>query len=376
MRNPPPLRERLIKACRCASADGLTLPCVSARQSNLELLRIVAMLMIVAHHFAVHSGLPIWSGSGFNVYFAQVLCMLGKVGVDIFVLITGYFLVAKPCKATSLVNLLLQTALYGMLIYLIFVIAGKIPFSFSQLRGFSYPRHYWFIACYIALFVVSPFLGKMLQSLTEKQYRWLLGISLVYISSNYLPGSDYFKGPLLTFIVLFMMGGYAWRFRVAQGLTWSVPAVLVLGAFFFLLCYVGYVDFIKQPGRFFSYSDINKVPTLALSSGLFLIFAKLPIPNNRWINRVAACTLGVYLIHDNVFVRPWLWHEAIHVAKHVQFSNFIPWSIAIILLVYIFCTLLEWGRQRVMAPLLRRILSPLKPLDEQIGGLFDARDSR
>ena len=63
------------------------------RQSNIELLRILAMVMIVAHHFAVHSGLPIWSGHGANVFWAQFLCMQGKVGVDLFVLITGCFLV-------------------------------------------------------------------------------------------------------------------------------------------------------------------------------------------------------------------------------------------------------------------------------------------
>ena len=42
------------------------------------------MVMIVAHHFAYHSGLPIWNGYGANVFWAQFLCMQGKVGVDLF----------------------------------------------------------------------------------------------------------------------------------------------------------------------------------------------------------------------------------------------------------------------------------------------------
>ena len=95
------------------------------RQSNIELLRILAMVMIVAHHFAVHSGLPIWSGHGANVFWAQFLCMQGKVGVDLFVLITGFFLVEKPGRVTSVLHLLLQTVFYGAVLYLLFVAAGK-----------------------------------------------------------------------------------------------------------------------------------------------------------------------------------------------------------------------------------------------------------
>ncbi|MFR6252125.1 MAG: acyltransferase family protein [Parasutterella excrementihominis] len=78
------------------------------RQSNLELSRILAMYLIVMHHFSVHGGVPIWSGSAplsFNFYLDQLLSTGGKIGVNLFVLITGYFLAKKFSKFSSLIYL-------------------------------------------------------------------------------------------------------------------------------------------------------------------------------------------------------------------------------------------------------------------------------
>ncbi len=341
------------------------------RQSNFELLRILAMLMIVAHHFAIHSGLPIWSGSGGNVFFAQFLCMQGKVGVDLFVLITGYFLVAKPGRVTSVVKLILETSLYGAALYLLFVAAGTEPFDWIQFV--KSPQKYWFINCYIALFVISPFLGRMLQALTEEQYRWLLIVSVLYTGASFLPvlpGASYYRWPFVTFVVLFAIGGYFRRFGVADRWGWRAPVGITAASAVFLLCFAGFMDFIGRPKLFFAFSGMDMPPTIAISVGIFWLFAKLSIGNSLIINRIAACTLGVYLIHEHACVRPWLWHEAIHVAKHVTSEGFIPWSITIILLVFTICTAAEYARQRVMAPVVKRLLKPLKTLDEAVKKRF------
>ena len=62
------------------------------RNSSVELLRIIAMIMIVAHHFGTHTN---WASGGhliFNEYWVEILKSFGKIGVGIFFAITGYFL--------------------------------------------------------------------------------------------------------------------------------------------------------------------------------------------------------------------------------------------------------------------------------------------
>ncbi len=51
-------------------------------------------------------------------------------------------------------------------------------------------------------------------------------------------------------------------------------------------------------------------------------------------------------------------------------EGFIPWSITIILLVFTVCTAVEYARQRVMAPVVKRLLKPLKTLDEAVKKRF------
>ena len=109
-----------------APAAASTLAKRKGRDSALELLRILAMVLIVCHHFSVHSGLPLggdYTGAHpFNVLWAQWLAYGGKLGVDIFVMISGYFLAAKCAHLKSLLMLVLTTAFYGGIIYCLYVI--------------------------------------------------------------------------------------------------------------------------------------------------------------------------------------------------------------------------------------------------------------
>lgn len=63
------------------------------RSSNLELLRILAIIMIIAHHYSVHGGWDIPNELSYNRIIVQFLSLGGKLGVNCFVLITGYFMI-------------------------------------------------------------------------------------------------------------------------------------------------------------------------------------------------------------------------------------------------------------------------------------------
>jgi uncharacterized membrane protein len=67
------------------------------RESNIELLRIVSMVLIIMHHFSVHGTFPFTPELTFNKVFLQVFGLGGKAGVVAFVMITGtsWFLAAS-----------------------------------------------------------------------------------------------------------------------------------------------------------------------------------------------------------------------------------------------------------------------------------------
>ncbi|WP_270307690.1 acyltransferase family protein [Bifidobacterium adolescentis] len=67
------------------------------RNSSIELLRIIAMFMILAHHFIVHNGydvlkLPLGLE---RIFFQLVMAGGGKIGVVIFFSISAWFFLDK-----------------------------------------------------------------------------------------------------------------------------------------------------------------------------------------------------------------------------------------------------------------------------------------
>jgi len=106
------------------------------RYSNFELFRILLMLAIVAHHYVVNSGfhsLYDFNHITGNMIFLQLFGFAGKIGINCFVFITGYFMIKSQFKFQKLLKLYLEIKFYRWLIYVILVITGYEAFSFSKL---------------------------------------------------------------------------------------------------------------------------------------------------------------------------------------------------------------------------------------------------
>ena len=131
------------------------------RNANIELLRIVSMVLIVLFHFSVHGtwpeGGPLASDTA-----VEMLSFGGKLGVNCFVLITGYFMVHGHLKVQSLLRVMLQTWFYSFAILAISAIAQPDLVTPERLREAVTPitsGEYWFITCYLALMEVGPYGG-------------------------------------------------------------------------------------------------------------------------------------------------------------------------------------------------------------------------
>ena len=88
------------------------------RMSNFELLRIISMLIIVIYHFALHGNI-INSAQGISKAVSNVLFIGGTLGVNLFVLIGGYFMVDTDFRIKRLLKLWFATFFYSALISII-----------------------------------------------------------------------------------------------------------------------------------------------------------------------------------------------------------------------------------------------------------------
>ena len=146
------------------------------RNSNIELYRIIVMLLIVMHHYVVNSGLldemfktPLAPESIFLYLFG----MWGKTGIDCFVLITGYFMCKSSISLYKFVKLLLQIELYNVLFYCIFLYTGYMTLSFSNIIQVINPIpsvNTGFTSCFLLFYLFIPYLYILLNNLSKSKH--------------------------------------------------------------------------------------------------------------------------------------------------------------------------------------------------------------
>ncbi len=326
------------------------------RSSNLELLRIISMLMIIAHHFAVHGGFNIIEKEfGINKIIIQILSSGGKFGVNLFVLITGYFLIDSKFNLKKLITLIIQNLFYSITFLFIFSIFSlEITIGIKNIIKSFFPITYslnWFITVYVILYIFTPFINKLVNIISRQEYLKLIFLLIVLCSfiPTFTLGNLAFS-ELNYFLMLYLIAGY---FKLyPNNYTEKVLFNFTYGIIFYLLICTSFIifDFLGTKYYFFAkgatyFAGQKSFPLLISSIGIFLGFKNLKIKNLRIINKIASTTLGIYLIHDNFLVREFLWLKFFKVYEHFYDKDLLLYSFKIIFLVFIGCMILDFIRQ-------------------------------
>ena len=161
-------------------------PITKQRNANMDLLRIVSMLLIIFLHSIDHSGvleaaIP-GTGMYYYVYFGYYLA---QVCVNCFVLLSGYFMIESKFRPSKLITLWLEVVFYSLVIRIIWFATGQKAFSIVSLISCFFPvltGRYWFITIYFGLYLISPFLNIAIRAMTKRQFTALNLILFVLFS--------------------------------------------------------------------------------------------------------------------------------------------------------------------------------------------------
>ena len=333
-----------------------------SRASNYELLRIVAMLMIIAYHYVIHGELEVVKNdSFFQKVFLEEFSMFGKIGVNLFVMLSGYFGLKKSFSIKKLVRLEIQILFFswmGVFLGLFFqdnislkdVVKMSLPTLFNQ---------YWFMTAYIVLYLLSPWYNKALNSLTQKEYKVLL-LMMTFIW-GVIPclilnceGGMNFSQQIWMFVV------YAYGAYFAKYKSVSQTAELYKKLLFFLSLLISSVILLellslKIPlfsghATFFRWS--NTILAFPLSVLIFKSFSNMRF-NSIIINGLGGASLSVYLLHENPIVSIMLWNK---LCKPWNGVNLVIFSFIIIIAVY----MLGWAAHQIYKIIDKLVAIPIE----------------
>lgn len=341
------------------------------RSSNIELFRILSMLMIVAHHYVVSSGISIIldtkSVMESKDYFLLLFGWGGKTGINCFVLITGYFMCTSNITGKKFFKLLGEWYFYAVVIWCLFFFTGYEVFSIKEFLKMMFPFFTVadnFTGCFLLFYPLIPFLNKLIHALTEKEHIWLLVwcISVYVVLPSFMLANvtfNYITWFCIIYIIAAFIRLHPRRWFDDKKLT----GLLMVG--FLLLSWFSVIGIAKirriigidlGVGYFFV-SDANKVLALATGISAFLFFKNLRIGYSRTINTVAASTFGVLCIHANSdTMRRWIWKDVCDNVNVYQKGNIIIHALASVVAIYAVCTVIDMVRIRLIEkPLMKRM---------------------
>ena len=342
------------------------------RDSNLELYRIVVMLLIVAHHFVVNSGLnhDIIDNhdSSLGAYIMLLFGGWGKIGINCFVLITGYYMCKSSITLKKFVKLYLQIIMYCLILDLVFMYTGHLEISVE-----SVIKYFWhfvvvtgvdqnFIGCFLAFWLCIPFLNILVNHLTKREHgilAILLAVFFILLAFNplYRVSLDYIEWFSVLYIIASYIRFYEFDFSVISHKAWgwlSLISLLLASSSIVMLTWLWASGRVSTFAPYFLVADSNMILAVAVAITTFMWFKSIKLRHSKIINAFGGATFGVLLIHANSdAMRQWLWRETVDVVGHFHsLSTFsmILYSISAVLGIFVVCAVIDIARQRWIEP--------------------------
>ncbi|WP_026514466.1 acyltransferase [Butyrivibrio sp. LB2008] len=342
------------------------------RDANIELLRIVAMLMIITLHFNNQSkALLVLGEPASNVQiFATVLEAIAITGVNVYVLISGYYLSSSKVKLSKVLLLILQVYFYTLLISCAMMFVGaysvKPEDKLDRALRYLFPissEHYWFVTAYVIMYVLAPVMNAAVNTLKRKQLKTVIIGLLTWFCfiKSIVPvkfGTDRMGYDFGWFICLYLIAAYIRKYNVVlfidakkSALVYLV-SVVVIAAFSLVFYMINLAT-----GNFNYYAEVpchyNFFFALTGALGLFSVFRFMRLKENllaEVIRIIAPYTLGVYLLHMHFEIADrWVeWIE--HIIGETPLDNALTFFIHLVvsvLIVFFAGIFVDWIRKYI-----------------------------
>ena len=290
------------------------------RQSNIELLRILAIMGVVVLHInnpALGGGLSYVQHGSFNFYVLYALESLFMCAVNLFMLISGYFMCER--KSVDLwkpIELIIQVIVINEAIYICqkFMTHGSLSLG-SVIRNLI-PANY-FVILYCTVYIVSPFINKLIDSLSDSGFRnfitvlfllfsiypslvdvlgELQGEAFIGLSTVGAYGSQW-GYTFINFATMYIIGAYLRKCRSKLN---EAGSTALIGAFvccvMILVVWARINDKTGYLAERTAWDYCNPVVIIE-SAIIFVLFTRLNIGTVKSVNILAKACFTAFLIH-------------------------------------------------------------------------------
>lgn len=332
---------------------------VVLRQSNFELLRLVAIFLIIFGHCLLRTG----NAGVYEPYVQNANSVIGSflyalcvIGVNLFILISGYFGIRRVGK--SVIKILIDCTVYGLIAFLIGKMGGAIEVNnVHGLHDFLSVIKYdnwWFVASYLQLVVLSPLIERSVKDIDYKSFSYFIILLCVFnFYFSWRCGAINDHGYNITnFIFLYYIGRFLRQSEDKKWMGWLQKhgVLLWIASSFLLASYFKYrfVNYKWTPTLWCNFWGYNLPLVMLGSVSCFASFSRLKI-KSKLINRMAMTVFGIYILHTSPYVSP-IGKAMVQNLYHIYGLLIIP---CYALSIFIVCFLISFPIEEIKRKLLR-----------------------
>lgn len=332
-------------------------------------MRIISMLFIVLYHILVHGKIFEHATGSMSLFLAFVESLI-LVHVNSFVLVSGYFQCKGKLKLGKAIKINNMAWFYKVVMMLVLIATSLIAKPDTIIRLHTYLPidygTYWFINSYLILYLISPFINKLINSLDKKSYKKLLLVG--FLAFSILPtvteGRAFENNgyTLYNFIYLYLVGAYlklypldksyhfkrqsTKLFRITMLTIVFTCAILNNIIFYFGKSLIGTNSILEVLSSTIIKSSLNySNPIIIIQSIAYFSFFTVLNLKSKIINKCSGLMFGVYLIHANPHIHAKLYSTLNLTAGSENSISFMPYVFLMVILVFTSCTIIEYFRQ-------------------------------
>ena len=292
------------------------------RQTELDVLKIIAFISVVCLHIAA----TVWNKVSVNSLDWQIINFFrGTWGVPVFIMISGNLLL-NPYKKIDgkkiicyLCRIVIAFVIWSILYQIYHIIMGivtvgvkEIDWKYYFISCFIGEYHMWYLIMLGGLYIITPFLRKIVENKSLTEYFIILFIlfQFMYYYGTQIPKINYVLKPilekgcfyfLLGYSGYYLIGYYLYKYSVSVKLEISIYIIGIVLLFLSTLGNIILSIYSNSPTEFFTKYDAPNVTIY--SSAIYLFFIKrisrIPFKNKtrQRFAELSGISLGIYLVH-------------------------------------------------------------------------------
>ena len=341
------------------SGKAQTLEGRSTRNSSIEILKIIGIVLIVISHvvqtlceentyipyqdYVVDLGL---ATTNIQYLILSMLRYSGAFGNTIFFVCTAWYLLdSDRISKRKILQMLMDIWVISVMILLVvYGLRGGDIEGMVILRQLlpTTAANNWYMTCYLLFYPIHPFLNMVIYKAEKSTLlKMTLVMLFLYCGMNYLKGELFFTSKLIVWIVIYFAVAYMKLYLVELSNNFKANICI------FMIGFIGNYGIIALTNvlglRLSILSDkllhwnVNYSPFILLMViGVFNIARNIHMESST-VNYLSGLSLLIYIIHENAllrtYYRPMMWQ---YVYEKIGYDYILVWTFALVLIVFLF----------------------------------------